>query len=681
MQRSRLLVLVTLCLFTAVPTPVCAGEGAGTSSPLEVGVGARSLAMGRAASALATGPEALLWNPALLARIPRPVASLFHSDLYTDQTALQSGFVAYPTLDFGVFGLGVQRLGVGGIDARDDRNLSLGEFDASEIHVRAGYGRSWPSGVQAGLAVKIVQQNVQGTGATGAGVDLGVAYERPLASVGHFLDAGLVLQNAIAPTLRLDEEEVADPRRLKLGLGHRWDAPDRRVQSALAVEFEWPAREDTRWGLGTEVGLDHTFFLRGGLDDGRLAAGFGIHHRGVQFGYALRSDEDLPREDRFSLTFAFGPSLEDRRAERRRQREEVVAQRLAQMLGEREAEALARARAEAGSAYDDADWERAELLYKRVLLLDPDDAEASIRVDDARRRRALAAAEEQLLGGSAAAAVVAFQRILEQWPADPRAEEGLERARSILTNNENRRETLRELFADALARFADGDLAGAEASLTELLRLDPRHEGGRELAARVKATRKARLNEALDRSDAELAQGRFDRALQWLQRARSLAPEFEGEWARRQARIEEARDAAQRALEAQRARVALRSRNETAGPPSSASTPAADPERLREGFDAGMRAFQRGNYETAVRRWREVWELSPSYGQVASSLVKAYQLLGIQAYTGGDYTRAIENCRRALEIDPDDEKSRRYLARIEEERASVEEIDAWRSNE
>ena len=61
--------------------------------------------------------------------------------------------------------------------------------------------------------------------------------------------------------------------------------------------------------------------------------------------------------------------------------------------------------------------------------------------------------------------------------------------------------------------------------------------------------------------------------------------------------------------------------------------------------------------------------------------MKAYQLLGIQAYTSGDYELAIENCRRALEIDPHDEKSQRYLARIREEQASVEEIDAWRSGE
>ena len=70
----------------------------------------------------------------------------------------------------------------------------------------------------------------------------------------------------------------------------------------------------------------------------------------------------------------------------------------------------------------------------------------------------------------------------------------------------------------------------------------------------------------------------------------------------------------------------------------------------------------------------------PEHADVGAHLVRAHLLLGIQSYTDGDYDRAVDQCRRALEFEPDNPKARRYLARIEEERASVDEIARWRAD-
>jgi cytochrome c-type biogenesis protein CcmH/NrfG len=58
---------------------------------------------------------------------------------------------------------------------------------------------------------------------------------------------------------------------------------------------------------------------------------------------------------------------------------------------------------------------------------------------------------------------------------------------------------LRALFVEAFGRFSKGELPAAEAALHELLRLDPRHDLGKELLARVRdakaAARSARAPE------------------------------------------------------------------------------------------------------------------------------------------------------------------------------------------
>ena len=133
----RLLLLAcTLCL----PAVLHAQSDGGTQSPFVLGSGAREQAMGRAAVALSRNSETLFWNPARLTFLQRPELSLYRSQLFVDGSLYHTGFMAYPTLDFGVFGVGYQRIDVSDIERRDDRNQLTGSFSNSESNLLLGYG-------------------------------------------------------------------------------------------------------------------------------------------------------------------------------------------------------------------------------------------------------------------------------------------------------------------------------------------------------------------------------------------------------------------------------------------------------------------------------------------------------------------------------------------------------------
>ena len=72
--------------------------------------------------------------------------------LFDSDVAYQYLGFAWPTLDFGTFGIGVFRLGVDGIEKRDINNFPEGEIDDSRFAFYLAYGRQM-SGYQVGAAI------------------------------------------------------------------------------------------------------------------------------------------------------------------------------------------------------------------------------------------------------------------------------------------------------------------------------------------------------------------------------------------------------------------------------------------------------------------------------------------------------------------------------------------------
>ena len=631
MRRHAQWIGLGLGIWLGLASVVVAQEDAGTQSPFALGSGAREQAMGRTGAATSQTSEALFWNPARLAATVRPDLALYRTQLFVDGSLYHAAFASYPTLDFGTLAIGYQRLDVGEIERVDERNRSLGTFENSESSLLLGYGRNVGRLVAVGGSFRVAQQAIDATSDVSVGLDLGVALQYESTSPAHhWLGLGANVQNAVEPRLLLAEDEVHDPRSLKLGFGYGGTWPSARMSWVAAVDVDLPTAAPSRAGVGLELSYQGMLALRGGMDDGHPTFGLGFALRNVRFDYALRADDVLPRNDRFTLGLQFGADLGARRLARRQGEQRRVAAELEQLLAERERETEAKALAAADSAFAAASFEEALRLYRRVLAVDPEEPRARAREDATQRQLLHANAALALQSGNAAQAASSFQSILERWPDDAQAAAGLQTARERLQRAADRERTLRQLFGVALTRFTEGDWPAAEATLAELLRLDPGHESGLELRGRVRAARA---------------------------RAATPAPPTQ---------------TAQRATPATRSEDSAPRATQVSTPPRSLS--AAERRELERLYRDGQAAFTKRDFERAIRNWRAVWLEAPQFEGVGENLIKAYLFEGVELYGRGQYDAALERCRMVLEIDPANEKALRYRARIEEEKLEVEQI-------
>ena len=641
--------------------------------------------MGGAGAAASSDANALFWNPARLAWTTRGEFSLFRTQLFTDGIGYHAGFLSYPTVDLGSFALGYQRLGIDGLERRDDRNVVLGDFSSNESHLLVGWGgRPAATPFAYGLGVRMQQQEVDGFSGLGVGIDAGLAWDRPLGARGnHSIGAGLVVQNLVEPTLKLDQEKVPDPRSLRFGLSWVRDTAGERFQWAVAADAELPRLGDAGWGGGLEVGFDRMLFVRAGLDDGRPTFGVGAATHGVSFSYAMLDDEDLSRNDRFTLAVQFGATVDDRRDARLQRREDDVRRELELRLQQREQQELEQARNSADQAFSQGRWGDAAADYGLMLLIEPENEHARRRLEETERARLLADADATLGRGEAARAAAIYQQVLELWPGEARAVEGIAQSRERLRRATDRKRQLDDLLRDALARFAEGDFPSTVRTLDELLRLEPDYELATELRDRAEGLRiqngEAHLAEAHARADAS----RWDAAFTQLTQARRLLTERATEldqlrlaWVgRRDAELAETRAERARAEAALLARAAPEPSTEVVAS-RTRRAPLSEQRRreLEASYRRGLSAFQSGDFDLATRVWQGVWDEAPTFEDVADHLVKAYLLQGIQLYGQGDYATALDRCRRVLTIEPENPKAQRYLARIEEERLELKQI-------
>ena len=665
MRRAPQTSLFLIVSLLSLQAPVRAQDGGTQSDLTSMGVGARELSMGRTGAATSKGADALFWNPAQLGVAPWPELSLFRTQLFVDGVTYHAAFFTYPTLDFGTLALGYQRIGVGDIDARDDRNQLLPAFEISESNMLLGYGRMVGEYLSLGGTLRIAQQTVDAASDAGFGLDLGIAFEYGLdARRQHRLRLGTNIQNAVEPKLRLAFDEVEDPRQAKLGVAYLGGRG--RTSWTTSIDVDLPRRAEVRSGAGVELVYANTMSVRAGVDDSRPTFGVGIEYSGFRFDYAMQSPDGWERNDRFSFAMHFGPSVTRRRQARSEERQRLVTEELERRLKSGEDALLQRALQEATQAYEDGEFETAVLLYRRALALSPDDPHAAAGADAAELQVRLLEAAAAFESGSVAQAAAAYQRIAERWPDDPTAAQGLATVRELLERSAYLAQTERDMFREALARFTANDLAAAEATLRELLRVSPSHEMGRELLANIQSTRTQQGNAALAEARALAAKGNWNAALAALQRARAqLGPRQDlralaDDW--RTQRLASAR-AATEVSEDTAPRIG-----------SARRLSAAERAELGRQYDDGLAAFANGNFERATRHWHAVWLTDPSFREVGSYLIKAYLFEGVELYGRGEYVAALERCRRVLEIDPANEKARRYLGRIEEEKLEAEQI-------
>lgn len=630
MKRSRAYLmragwaLALLCLPAA--GPAMGAEDAGTVSLLSTGAGVRAVALGGAFTAVADDASGWMWNPAGLALVPRGEVQTANTSFAATGASEQYLGWVLPSWRWGALAASYRQLGVGGIEGRDSRNMIVpGELDARESELAFAYGVSLVTGWNAGLAARTRRQEVAGRSATSLGADLGLLVT-PGAWLGEgnawsSLQMGVSLRNAVSPSMRLDAESVPDPRALRLGA-----AMTRSLGGARSVlvsaELEQVDGLPADFHAGLECRLLSAFDARVGWGAGQLSAGSSFRVRGLSLDYAF-TDTPLESQHRVGFSLPIGRSVNDSRLAAERRRSAEVEQRIASTLESRRLEQERSLRAEADSATASGDLVAATRALELLRAVGSDSPE--LRSRHARLLARRAAAAEQ--GGDPLSAAALYREAQAVDASDAVIRDEARRSEQRLLAARAGADSTSRLYRDALQAFVSGSHAEARAKLLQLRAVHPGDAGVSSLLRRVEESIAARSRELA------AAAGEPKPAA-----VATPAPTI-------------ARPAADRARPSVE-RSPVLGANERA--------------QVRRNFERATDLLRRGDRAEGMRWLEVVRAQDPSHAGARTLLVQEYQMRGLEAFSSGRLEQAVRELRRAIELDPNDARTRAYLERAQE---------------
>ncbi len=644
MTARRLIHLGAVALLLLAATARGADDGGGRSV-FARGAGERALGLGGAYGATADDASALFWNPAGLARAQRVGLQASHTDLIGLGFYEQYGALVLPSWRAGTFALGLRRFGVDGIEGRDSHGaLTDPDLKDAETELSVGYGRGLGDAWSLGAVIKLQNMDLAGSRGSGTGLDLGVQ-GRPLAAAGgtsafaRGLTLGVTLRNVIEPAIRLVDDDVPDPVSVRFAAASAVPLGG-AADLLLAVDLERTRGMDARVHAGAELVLMDLLALRAGSNDGMLTGGAGLRWHDLSVDYAFE-DNLLASVHRFGLGIAFGPTTTARQQAALDKHQKELNAHLAdafQREGQQRNRTLADEARNALEAGDpDAALERAQAL----LVLAPDNDEAPALA----ARALLAQGRRAEEAGDATAAAIAYERSLNMDADQTAARQALDRLKAESDRLAERSAAIRALHDEGMAHYVAGRYDEAKGVFAHVLEIDPED---REAAALL------RLADQALRAERVVADATVKAAAAVAAVRDSAAAATMSDSAARPAPKPVPQASAKR--------------------PTFASLPAPRRAELADLYRRGVAAAEAGRRDDAVRYWELVWTAAPDYQQAGEFLKQEYLARGMEDFAGGRLESAVATWEKALAVDPDDPRTRGYLARAHEHLARLREI-------
>jgi hypothetical protein len=289
-SRARLALIVAgasavIACPLAAQRPVVA-EGA---LDLLLPTGARTVALGQAATAMDGTTESVWWNPSGLARMQGTSAAIHHSQSIGG-TADAIAVVAHSKL-LGSFGVSASLRDFGSTNSADEGGTEGGTILPRSLIYAATYAASLER-LNVGLSYKLVQMRVDCTGPCPG--ETGILAQTSAIDAGAQFSLEGVLPVTVGASVRnvglrvqVNDEPQSDelPSRLQAGLEWRVsqlsdavDGAELRFSADMVSELR---RMDPSPRVGAEVGWQRKFHLRGGYAS--RAGGFGGPSLGVGY--------------------------------------------------------------------------------------------------------------------------------------------------------------------------------------------------------------------------------------------------------------------------------------------------------------------------------------------------------------------------------------------------------------
>lgn len=310
-----------LLLFLFFLAPVLSRAAGGTSAApfLQMGVGARSSAMGDAQTAAADDAAGLFRNPAALTLVPSFSLTAFHAP-YIEDTSFGALAYAHNLGRRGVLGLGLQYASAGSAPRTDEEGSPLGSVAPRDQAFSAGYAFRFSgmdrlrflNGYAMGAAVKQVTTRVVDSAHT-LTADVGILSKDYLH---HRLHWGASVSN-INGDLTFGGAPEPLPREMRLGTSYRW-----RRSWQLSADLVSPRGEGAYGALGAEygrlLGRKVKAFARLGYRTDRagetdglsgMSGGFGVTTKLWSVDYFARFEGNGWMTQGLSLSWGFGARI------------------------------------------------------------------------------------------------------------------------------------------------------------------------------------------------------------------------------------------------------------------------------------------------------------------------------------------------------------------------------------
>jgi hypothetical protein len=295
---------VLAALLAAGAARAQSSAGAEAFDFLRFDANARAVGLGGAYTALATDSNALLYNPAGLARVKSSEATFMHNQYGQGVgqqyigVALKNGF----GLQFNYASLGdVPRTTI------SDPSGSGSRLNVSDTALGAGYGRELSPDLAVGGGAKYFTETLGEVSVSGYALDVGGLYRLP--DVKGLTFGASVLN--IGPQVKFASTPEKLPTTLRLGSAYATRLPHNDV--TLALDLTKSLLDKVRLGFGAETLIDEQFAVRAGFTTRQeagigLVFGLGWTGRKVSADYALVPMGDLGNAHRISFTLRWGRS-------------------------------------------------------------------------------------------------------------------------------------------------------------------------------------------------------------------------------------------------------------------------------------------------------------------------------------------------------------------------------------
>ncbi len=286
---------------------------------LDLGAGARSLAMGGTGVTVSSMQTSGYHNPARLAYAQRHAAELMHASYFDNLYTYDYLGLAKPLREGTSAGVTLLYARVGDIPltALQDPSLPLGDDNrvrvtdmtsSNELALMGSLGAPGPWGWKWGGTAKLLMKSVAGKSAYGIGFDAGVAREFSRVAL------GITLRDLTGSALvwSTGRTEIIAP---SLAFGGAWGTKIPNLHAEARIVAEAVGRFEDRGDaeaidagilsldprLGAEYIISEVLALRGGLLGKNITAGAGILVSSVTLDYAFQAHEELGNTHRVSL--------------------------------------------------------------------------------------------------------------------------------------------------------------------------------------------------------------------------------------------------------------------------------------------------------------------------------------------------------------------------------------------